>query len=197
MKKVSLTESDLTRIVKRVLTENEEKIKVKKVYREKYGNPSSGRCFENPKLNKSCDSGKSFIELEDGTIIKYPDVTFTSYVDNGTYEGNDLKKLSPPRIVQFKINGKWYMLHKLIKNMVNEQIHQVSPPYIDLFRTIERFHPELKDMRPRLGTALDHIFKDGKFNMENMRKVCNKTPEFCKVAFTTPEVMNEVFKVIG
>lgn len=97
-----------------LLNENEEKIKVKKVYREKYGNPSSGRCFENPKLNNSCDSGKSFLELEDGTIIKYPDVTFTSYVDNGTYEGNDLKKLSPPRIVNFKINGKDYTLHELI-----------------------------------------------------------------------------------
>ena len=88
-------------------------------------------------------------------------------------------------------------LTRFIKNIVNEQETGGTPPYIDLYNAIVHFHPELKDISPSVGKALDHIFEGGKFNMGNMKVVCKKTPEFCKVAFTTPEVMNELFKVIG
>ena len=88
-------------------------------------------------------------------------------------------------------------LTRIIKNIVNEQETGGTQSYRDLYNAIVHFHPELKDMSPSVKSAIDHIFKDGKFNMGNMRQVCKKTPEFCKVAFTTPEVMNELFKVIG
>ena len=88
-------------------------------------------------------------------------------------------------------------LTRIIKNIVNEQNNSDVKPYKQLLDAMVHFHPELKDMSPNVAKAVIHIFKDGKFNMENMRQVCTKTPEFCKVAFTTPEVMNELFKVIG
>ena len=100
-----------------------------------------------------------------------------------------------------KVNLTESDLTRIIKNIVNEQgsVEMVGfqTPYKDLYKAIAHFHPELKDMSPNVGKALDHIFKDGKFNMRNMKEVCTKTPEFCKVAFTTPEVMNELVKVIG
>jgi hypothetical protein len=83
--------------------------KVKKVFIKKYGNPGSGKCLQNPDLNNSCDSGESFVELEDGKIIKYPNMSYTSYVDNGTYEDEGLSDLkSRPNFVYIKIDGKEY-----------------------------------------------------------------------------------------
>ena len=96
-----------------------------------------------------------------------------------------------------KVNLTESDLTRIIKNIVNEQINSDDTKYLDLFKAIVHFHPELKDMSPSVGKALHHIFVDGKFNMGNMRQVCKTNPEFCKVAFTTPEVMNELFKVIG
>jgi hypothetical protein len=88
-------------------------------------------------------------------------------------------------------------LTRIIKNIVNEQETGGTQSFRDLYNAIVYFHPELKDMSPNVGRALEHIFEDGKFNMGNMKEVCKDKPEFCKVAFTTPEVMNELFKVIG
>ena len=52
-------------------------------------------------------------------------------------------------------------------------------------------------MSPSVDTAVEHIFAKGNgFSVKNMKDVCRKTPEFCKVAFTTPEVMEELFKVV-
>jgi hypothetical protein len=85
---------------------------VTKVYIEKYGNPGSGKCLQNPNLNNSCDSGKSFVEFNDGTILKYPNITYSSYVDSGTYEGDKIKSLSSPYVVSFKLNNKQYEINK-------------------------------------------------------------------------------------
>jgi hypothetical protein len=85
---------------------------VTKVYIEKYGKPDSGRCFQNPKLNNSCDSGNSFIEFNDGTILKYPNISYSSYVENGTYEGDEIKSLKPPYYVSFNLNNKNYVMNK-------------------------------------------------------------------------------------
>ena len=89
-----------------------------------------------------------------------------------------------------KVNLTESDLTRIIKNIVNEQETG------GLYNAIVRFHPELKGMSPGVGQAIDYIFEGGKFHMLNMKVVCTKTPEFCKVAFTTPEVMDKVFKIV-
>ena len=92
-------------------------------------------------------------------------------------------------------------LTRIIKNIVNEQNNSDVKPYKQLLDAMVHFHPELKDMSPNVAKAVIHIFgkkeESGVFNMRNMKEVCTKTPEFCKAAFTTPEVINELVKVIG
>lgn len=102
-----------------------------------------------------------------------------------------------------KVNLTESDLTRIISKVINEQTTGNEPTTGDtqsyklLVKTIVRFHPELKAIDPNVGKAVEFILKDGKFNVANMRKVCRKTPEFCKVAFTTPEVMDELFKVLG
>jgi len=85
---------------------------VTKVYIEKYGKPGLGFCDQNPNLNNSCDSGNSFIEFNDGTKLKYPNIHFTSYVENGTYEGDKIKSLIRPKMVSFKLNNEDYIVNE-------------------------------------------------------------------------------------
>ena len=97
-------------------------------------------------------------------------------------------------------------LKRIVKRTLNEQgvIDELPDEesgsgkgYRDVVGAIRHFHPELQSMNPSVGQAIEHIFeKDGKFSMKNMRDVCKGNPEFCKVAFTTPEVMDELFKVV-
>ena len=87
-------------------------------------------------------------------------------------------------------------INKLRKSTLKEQ-ETPSADFRKLINTISRFHPELKDMSPDVDKAVHYIFDKGNgFSMKNMKAVCKKTPEFCKVAFTTPEVMEELFKVV-
>ena len=103
--------------------------------------------------------------------------------------------------MKIKKNGKVINLtesdiKKLSKTLLKEQInHDVD--LRKLINTISRFHPELKSLNPDVDAAVNYIFDRGNgFSMRNMEKVCKKTPEFCKVAFTTPEVMEELIKVV-
>jgi len=115
--------------------------------------------------------------------------------------------------MRIKKNGKVVNLtesdlKRIVKRTLNEQGigDGVEMPdeesgsgkgYKDVVGAIRHFHPELRSMKPSVGQAIEHIFeKDGKFSMKNMRDVCKANPEFCKVAFTTPEVMGELFKVV-
>ena len=113
--------------------------------------------------------------------------------------------------MKIKKNGKVVNLtesdlKRIVKKTLNEQgvIDELpdeesgsGKDYRDVVGAIRHFHPELQSMNPSVGRAIEHIFEeDGKFSMENMRDVCKGSPEFCKVAFTTPEVMDELFKVV-
>jgi len=100
--------------------------------------------------------------------------------------------------MKIKKNGKTIILtesdlQKITKTTLNEQ---KSPNLQSLWYAILNNHPELKDIKPSVESAVKHIFRNGKFNSGNMIQVCEKTPEFCKVAFTTPEVMDKVFKIV-
>ena len=103
--------------------------------------------------------------------------------------------------MKIKKNGKVLNLtesdlKRIVKKTLNEQgVPEPNKSLEKLVGAIEYFHPELKDMSPSVDSAVEHIFnKENGFSMENMKDVCSKIPEFCK-AFTTPEVMEELFKV--
>ena len=105
--------------------------------------------------------------------------------------------------MKIKKNGKVVNLteadlKRIVKRTLNEQgVPEPNKSLEKLVGAIEHFHPELKDMSPSVDTAVEHIFAKGNgFSVKNMKDVCRKTPEFCKVAFTTPEVMEELFKVV-
>jgi hypothetical protein len=105
--------------------------------------------------------------------------------------------------MRIKKNGKVVNLtesdlKRIVKRTLNEQgVPEPNKSFIQLIGAIEHFHPELRTIEPDVGEAVHHIFDKGRgFSMKNMKDVCLKTPEFCKVAFTTPEVMEELFKVV-